>query len=69
MWLLQEERIFNQVVDFSFEHTWEGEGDWSDFEKYIIDVPGGESWKIEKAKVAKQLPAVQEIQFPIKKAV
>ncbi len=69
MWLLQEEKIMNQCIDFTFEHVWEGEGDWSDFEQYIIDVPGGDSWKMEKAKVAKQLPAVQEIQFPIKKAV
>jgi hypothetical protein len=69
MWLLNEEKILNQVIDFTFEHVWEDEGDWSDVENYRIEIPGGDSWKMEKAKVAKQLPAEQEIQFPIKKVV
>lgn len=57
MWLLQEEMIMNQCVDFTFDHVWEGEGDWSDFEKYIIDVPGGDTWK-----VAKSVPAALSVQ-------
>lgn len=48
MWLLEEERILNQCVDFTFEHVWEGEGDWGDVEKYKIEVPGGESWRVAK---------------------
>ena len=67
MWLIQEEKIMNQVLDFSFEHVWEGEGDWSNPEQYRIDVPGGESWKLAKAQAAPKLPAVQEIKFPLKK--
>jgi hypothetical protein len=65
MWLLQEEMIMNQCVDFTFDHVWEGEGDWSDFEKYIIDVPGGDTWKV--AKPVPKLPAEQEIKFDLKK--
>ena len=57
MWLLQEEMIMNQCVDFTFDHVWESEGDWSDFEKYIIDVPGGDTWK-----VAKSVPAALSVQ-------
>ncbi len=64
MWLLKEEKIMNQCIDFSFEDTWEGEGDWSDHKKYEIEVPGGESWKMAKAA---KLPVEQEIQFPLKK--
>jgi hypothetical protein len=67
MWLIQEEKIMNQVLDFSFEHVWEGEGDWSNPEQYQIDVPGGESWKLAKAQAAAKLPEVQEIKFPLKK--
>lgn len=67
MWLIQEEKIMNQVLDFSFDHVWEGEGDWSNPEQYRIDVPGGESWKLAKAQQAAKLPAVQEIKFPLKK--
>lgn len=67
MWLVQEEKIMNQVLDFSFEHVWEGEGDWSNPEQYRIDVPGAESWKLAKAQAAPKLPAVQEIKFPLKK--
>jgi hypothetical protein len=57
MWLLEEERILNQCVDLSFDDIWEGEGDWSDVEKYQIEVPGGESWR-----VAKPVPAVAPVQ-------
>lgn len=59
MWLLEEERIMNQCLDFSFEHTWEGEGDWSDYEKYIIPVPGQDTWKKPK-------PVEINVEIPIK---
>lgn len=65
MWLLEEERILNQCVDFTFDHVWEGEGDWSDWEKYIIEVPGGETWKKPKTlEVAK--PKEQVVSFKSK---
>lgn len=65
MWLLEEERILNQCVDFTFDHVWEGEGDWSDWEKYIIEVPGGETWKKPKTlEVAK--PKEQVVAFKSK---
>jgi hypothetical protein len=60
LWLLEEERIMNQTLDFTFEHVWEGEGDWSEPEKYNIPVPGEDSWRIAKAA---QLPKEQEIKF------
>lgn len=44
MSLLAEEKVMNQSIDFTFEHIWEGEGDWSDFEKYQIEVPGSEKY-------------------------
>lgn len=61
MWLLEEERILNQCIDFTFEHVWEGEGDWSDREKYIVPVPGGDTWK--KAKPVPVLPAEAVVTF------
>ena len=51
----------NECVDFTFEHVWEGEGDWSDAEKYIIEVPGGESWKMaQAAKAQLEAPKLEE---------
>ena len=49
--LLNEERILNRCIDFTFDHVWEGEGDWSDAEKYQIEVPGGDSWRMAKTKI------------------
>lgn len=49
--LLKDERILNQCVDFTFDHVWQGQGDWSDHEKYQVEVPGGESWRMSKNKI------------------
>lgn len=39
MALLEEERMLNSTIDFTFEHTWEDSGYWGDSEKYQIAVP------------------------------
>ena len=52
MWLLEEERIMNETIDFTFEGRWEGEGDWSNYQKYAIPVPDRETWKKPKEVVA-----------------
>jgi len=59
MWLLEEEKIMNQCIDFTFEHIWEGEGDWSDVDNYKIDIPGGESWRMAKP-IQVEVPKIEE---------
>jgi len=39
MALLEEERMLNETIDFSFEHAWEGDGYWGDSKQYEIAVP------------------------------
>jgi len=36
--LLDEEAYLNATIDFSFHIDWQGSGDWSDYEKYRVDV-------------------------------
>jgi hypothetical protein len=36
--LLDEEAYLNATIDFSFHLDWQGSGDWSDYEKYRVDV-------------------------------
>ena len=36
--LLDEEVYLNATIDFSFHLAWQGSGDWSDWQKYIVDV-------------------------------
>jgi hypothetical protein len=36
--LLDEELYLNATIDFSFHLDWQGSGDWSDYEKYRVDV-------------------------------
>lgn len=36
--LLDEEAHLNATIDFSFHLQWQGSGDWSDYEKYAVDV-------------------------------
>jgi hypothetical protein len=39
MELLDEEMKLNETIDFTFEHTWEGSGNWGDATQYIVNVP------------------------------
>ena len=36
--LLNEEKYLNENIDFSFHLKWQGNGDWGDTDKYIVDV-------------------------------
>lgn len=36
--LLNEEKYLNEKIDFSFHLKWQGNGDWGDTDKYIVDV-------------------------------
>ena len=36
--LLDEEVYLNATIDFSFHLAWQGSGDWSDWQKYVVDV-------------------------------
>lgn len=36
--LLNEEKYLNENIDFSFHLKWQGNGDWGDSDKYIVDV-------------------------------
>lgn len=38
--LLNEEQLLNQSIDFSFHLLWKRTGDWSDEEKYRVEVSG-----------------------------
>jgi hypothetical protein len=37
--LLNEEFFLNQTTEWSFDWTWKGQGDWSDYKQYEIQVP------------------------------
>jgi hypothetical protein len=37
--LLNEEFFLNQTTDWSFNHSWQGHGDWSNHHDYISGVP------------------------------
>jgi hypothetical protein len=39
MALLAEEKLLNETIDFTFEHKWEGTGNWNDSKQYEIAVP------------------------------
>ena len=36
--LLEEEKELNETIDFSFHLQWQGTGDWSNYQDYIVDV-------------------------------
>lgn len=36
--LLDEERMLNDTIDFSFHLQWQGTGDWSNYQDYIVEV-------------------------------
>ena len=36
--LLEEEATLNSTIDFSFHLQWQGTGDWSNYQDYIVDV-------------------------------
>lgn len=36
--LLQEEEYLNKTIDWSFEHSWQGSGDWGNFKNYEVEV-------------------------------
>lgn len=37
--LLEEEKILNETIDFSFKYRYKGKGDWGNHKKYSVDVP------------------------------
>ena len=37
--LLNEEKMLNETIDFSFTYRYQGTGDWGNAEVYAIDVP------------------------------
>jgi len=36
--LLEEERLLNEAVDFTFDYNYKDTGDWSDYKKYEVEV-------------------------------
>jgi hypothetical protein len=36
--LLEEEKLLNETIDFSFHLKWKGQGNWSNVDKYRVDV-------------------------------
>ena len=49
--LLNEERKFNDTIDFSFELKWQGNGDWSNVDDYRVDVSDEKRDAIPEKKV------------------
>jgi hypothetical protein len=39
---LNEEFFLNQTTDWSFNHSWQGHGDWSNHHDYISGVPSND---------------------------
>lgn len=37
--LLEEERILNETIDFSFKYRYKGKGDWGNHKEYSVSVP------------------------------
>jgi hypothetical protein len=46
--LIDEEKELNRTVDFSFNYAWKDTGDWSDYQKYEISIPGADIQRVEE---------------------
>jgi hypothetical protein len=44
--LLEEEKLLNSTVDLSFEYEWQGQGDWSNPERFRVEPSKGKIKKI-----------------------
>ena len=60
--LLDEEAHLNATVDFSFHLQWQGSGDWSNYQDYIVEV-SNEKRDIMPEKEAENFPAVLKNKF------
>ena len=46
--LIDEEKELNRTVDFGFDYAWKDTGDWSDYKKYEISIPGADIPRVEE---------------------